>query len=182
MIGAIFDIAVNYKKLIEYDINKLNKKIDNLDFSILDISISDSELYNKLLKGRYVSRNGILHKEVEENCGEGSIFNHYYVIINKANELVDIQAILDNFSKGMTTYNIGYIFVNDNIEENIGIVNKYIKATLMDVKVHPYKYKKFFVPILITKDKIYYVKESSVFMDTYGFGVVEGIRIINDKQ
>ena len=181
LIGAIFYIAVNYRKLTEYDINKLNIKIDNLDFSIVDISVSEGELYNRLLKDGYSISKGILHKEIDENCGDGSIVNRYCVIINKANELVDIQAILENFSKGMTTYNIGYIFLNDNIEENISIIEKYIKSTMLDVKSHPYKYKKFFVPIIITKDKIYCIKESSIFMDTYGFGVVEGMRIIKHQ-
>ncbi|MBE6595123.1 MAG: hypothetical protein E7644_04930 [Ruminococcaceae bacterium] len=181
LIVAIIYIAINYKKLINYDINKINKKIANLNFSIFDISISESELYDKLTKCGYKIKKGIFHKEVEENCGDGSIVNRYCVIINKTNELVDIQAILEHFSKGMTTYNIGYIFVNENIEENIEIIKKYIKATILDVKVHPYKYKHFFVPIVIANDKIYYIKESGILMNMYGFGVVEGVHIINNK-
>ena len=91
---------------------------------------------------------------------------------------MDIQDILKSFGKGMTTYNIGYIFINENVDENIEIIKNYIKATILDVKVHPYKYKKFFVPILINNNKVYYIKEKGIFMNTYQYGVVEGMRII----
>ena len=181
LIVAIVYISINYKKLINYDINKINKREANLNFSIFDISISENELYDKLTKCGYKIKKGIFYKEVEDNCGDGSIVNRYCVIINKTNELVDLQAILEHFSKGMTTYNIGYIFVNGNTEENIEIVKNYIKATILDVKVHPYKYKNFFVPIVIANDKIYYIKESGILMKMYGIGVVEGARIINYK-
>ena len=68
-----------------------------------------------------------------------------------------------------------------SVDENIEIIKNYIKTTILDVKVHPYKYKKFFVPILISNNKCYYVKEKGIFMNTYQFGVVEGMRILSDK-
>ena len=138
---------------------KLNKKIDNLDFSIIDISISEIDLKSKLIGYGYTNTKDIFHKVVDENCGDGNIVHHYYATIYKTNEVVDIQDILKSFGKGMTTYNIGYIFINENVDENIEIIKNYIKATILDVKVHPYKYKKFFVPILINNNKVYYIKE-----------------------
>ena len=178
---AIIFIAVNYKELVNYDVKKLNKKIDNLDFSIIDISISESDLKSKLIGYGYTNTKDVFHKVVDENCGDGNIVNRYYAIIHKTNEVIDIQEILKSFGKGMTTYNIGYIFVNENLDENIEMIKNYIKATILDVKVHPYKYKKFFVPILISNNRCYYIKEKGILMNTYQFGVVEGIRIINDK-
>ena len=74
----------------------------------MDISVSEGELYNRLLKDGYSISKGILHKEIDENCGDGSIVNRYCVIINKANELVDIQAILENFSKFSRVFPSGY--------------------------------------------------------------------------
>lgn len=179
---AIIFIAINYKELVNYDVKKLNKKMDNLDFSIIDISISESDLKSKLIGYGYTNTKDVFHKVVDENCGDGNIVNHYYATIHKTNEVIDIQEILGKFGKGMTTYNIGYIFVNGNVEENMEIIKNYIKATILDVKVHPYKYKNFFVPILISNNKVYYIKEKSIFMNTYQFGVVEGIHTLNDKQ
>lgn len=175
---SIIFIAINYKELVNYDIKKLNKRIDNLDFSIIDISISESDLKSKLIGYGYTNTKDIFHKVVDENCGDGNIVNHYYATIHKTNEVMDIQDILKSFGKGMTTYNIGYIFINENVDENIEIIKNYIKATILDVKVHPYKYKKFFVPILINNNKVYYIKEKGIFMNTYQSGVVEGMRII----
>ncbi len=182
LVFAIIFIAINYKELVNYDVKKLNKQIDNLDFSIIDISICESDLTSKLIGCGYINIKEVFHKVVDENCGDGNIVNHYYATIHKTNELIDIQEILEQFGKGMTTYNIGYVFVNENVKENIDIIKNYIKATILDVKVHPYKYKKFFVPILINNNKVYYIKEKGIFMNTYQFGVVEGIRILNDKQ
>ena len=175
---SIIFIAINYKELVNYDIKKLNKQIDNLDFSIIDISISESDLKSKLIGYGYTNTKDIFHKVVDKNCGDGNIVNHYYATIHKTNEVMDIQDILKSFGKGMTTYNIGYIFINENVDENIEIIKNYIKATILDVKVHPYKYKKFFVPILINNNKVYYIKEKGIFMNTYQSGVVEGMRII----
>ena len=181
LIFAIIFIAINYKDLVNYDFKKLNKKIDNLDFSIIDISISESELRSKLIRDGYTNTKEIFHKIFEENCGDGHVVNHYYATILKTNDIVDIQGLLESFNKGMTTYNIGYIFINGNVEENIEIIKNYIKETILDVKIHAYKYKNFFVPIIITNDRIYYIKEDGIFMDTYKFGVIEGVRVINDK-
>ena len=175
---SIIFIAINYKELVIYDVKKLNKQIDNLDFSIIDISISESDLKSKLIGYGYTNTKDIFHKVVDKNCGDGNIVNHYYATIHKTNEVMDIQDILKSFGKGMTTYNIGYIFINENVDENIEIIKNYIKATILDVKVHPYKYKKFFVPILINNNKVYYIKEKGIFMNTYQSGVVEGMRII----
>ena len=81
----------------------------------------------------------------------------------------------------MTTYNIAYIFIGGNIEENIEKIRNYIKETILDVKMHAYRYKNFFVPIIVTNDRVYYVEEAGIFMDTYKFGIVESVRVINDQ-
>lgn len=181
LIFAIIFIAINYKDLANYDIKKHNMKIDKLDFSIIDISISESELRSKLIRDGYTNTKEVFHKIFEENCGDGHVVNHYYATILKTNDIVDIQGLLESFNKGMTIYNIGYIFINENVEENFEIIKNYIKETILDVKIHAYKYKNFFVPIIITNDRIYYIKEDGIFMDTYKFGVIEGVRVINDK-
>ena len=178
---AVVFIAINHKALVNYDTKKVNEKINNLDFSIINTPISQPEIYNKLIKLGYKNEKGIFHKVLEENCGDGGIVNHYYAIIYEVDETLDISVILNHFSKGFTTNNIGFIFVNDNVQGNLETLKEYIKQTILDVKVHAYKYKTFFVPIIIANNKIYYIKESGVFMDTYKCGVVEGVRIIGDK-
>ncbi|MBQ8302968.1 MAG: hypothetical protein IJX97_05465 [Clostridia bacterium] len=181
LVFTIVFIAINYKKLINYDVKRLNEKIDNLDFSIIDTPICQNKIYDNLIKLGYTNEKGIFHKVVEENCGDGGIVNHYYAIVHETDEIIDIPSILKHFRKSWTTYNIGFIFVNNNVEANVEILKKYIKETILDVKAHAYKYKIFFAPIIIANDKIYYIKESGIFMDTYKWSVVEGIRILSDK-
>lgn len=181
LVFAIAFIAINYKALVNYDTEKLNKEIEKLDFSIIDTPISQTEIYSRLIDLGYKKGQGAFHKVLEENCGDGGIVNHYYAIIHELNDVIDISEPLSLFGKGLTTYNIGFIFINNNVEKNIEILKEYIKATILDVKVHPYKYKPFFVPFLIANNKIYYIKESGVLMDSYKFGVVEGVRIIENE-
>ena len=91
---------------------------------------------------------------------------------------VDIATLLEQFSKGMTTYNIGYIFVRENIDHNLDVLKNYIKETVVDVETHRYRYNKFFTPIIITDEKIYYLKVGS-FISEYKHGVVEGLRVLD---
>ena len=181
-ISAIVLIAINYQKLVAFDVKKINKKINNLDFTVMDMPISKSELCDKLIKFGYIYKNEIFHKVVEDNCGDGCVVSHYYVTIHQADGSIDIQSTLERFDKGMTTYNIAYIFLDNNVDENIAKIRDYIRQSILDVKVHTYKYKKFFVPIILAHNKVYYIKESGIFMDTYGFGVVEGLHILNDSH
>lgn len=181
LIAAIVFIVVNYKKLVAYDMYKLDRKISNLDFSVIDMSISESELCDKLIKSGYKIKEEIFHKVADENCGDVQVVSHYYAKIHKSNGTVDIERILEHFNKGMTTYNIGYIFINGNAEETIEAIKKYIKETILDVKMHAYRYNNFFAPIIIANNRIYYVKEAGIFMDTYKFAVIEGVRVVNGK-
>ena len=178
---AIVYIAVNYKKLIDFEIGIINKKVADLDFSIFNISISEDDLIDKLIERGYTIARNIFCREFEDDGGDASMVYRYFVTLSEVNEFVDIQAILQDFSKGATSYNIGFIFIDGNVEENLEIIKRYIKATISDVKAHPFKYKNFFIPIAITNDRIYYIKQPGIFTNAYGAGAAEGVRIIRGK-
>ena len=58
--------------------------------------------------------------------------------------------------KGFNIHNIGFIFIDDNDERILKQVKEYIKNTIIDTHTKSYKYKKFFVPIIILNDSVYY--------------------------
>lgn len=175
--SAFILIKLNYKKIISYDENRIRKKINDLDFTVIDATFTESECISRLiLNGYRVLNSEILHKKVEENCGDGDIILNYYAKVITVDNDLNIQQCLDGFNKGFTEYNIGYIFIKGNVEHNLNILKEYIKDTIVDVEVHRYKYKNFFVPIIICENKIYYLKGGS-FISEYKAGFKAGIEI-----
>jgi len=179
LISAITFIAINYKKLVAYDSVRIKNKIQNLDFAAIEYSVTANELIEKLKTRGYAKiAENIFHRKIEDDVGDGGIVvSHYYAALLQINMTVDIATLLEQFSKGMTTYNIGYIFVRENIDHNLDVLKNYIKETVVDVETHRYRYNKFFTPIIITDEKIYYLKVGS-FISEYKHGVVEGLRVL----
>ena len=177
LISAITFIAINYKKLVTYDSVKIKNKIQILDFATIEYSVTANELIEKLKTRGYAKiAENIFQRKIEDDVGDGGIVvSHYYAALLQINMTVDIATLLEQFSKGMTTYNIGYIFVIENIAHNLDVLKNYIKETVVDVETH--RYNKFFTPIIIPDERIYYLKVGS-FISEYKHGVVEGLRVL----
>lgn len=166
------------KKINAYDAERVKSKLKDVDFSIIEASVNENEIGEKLKDCGYTQNaEGLFHKKVEENVGDGAINVHYYAAIFQANADIDISKYVETYSKRAMSYNIGYVFVNENEERNLETLKNYIKETVVDVEMHRYRYKQFFAPIIITKDKIYYLKAGSIFSE-YKDGVIEGLRIL----
>ena len=144
LISAITFIAINYKKLVTYDSVKIKNKIQILDFATIEYSVTANELIEKLKTRGYAKiAENIFQRKIEDDVGDGGIVvSHYYAALLQINMTVDIATLLEQFSKGMTTYNIGYIFVIENIAHNLDVLKNYIKETVVDVETH--RYNKFF--------------------------------------
>ncbi len=179
LISAIIFITINYKKLVAYDSIKIKTKIQNLDFTAIEYSVTENELCEKLKTCGYAPKTeNIFHRKVETDVGDGGIVvNHYYAALSQINVTVNIATLLEQFSKGMTTYNIEYIFVRDNVDRNLDMLKNYIKETVVDVETHRHRHDNFFIPIVITDEKIYYLK-AGAFISKYKHGVSEGLRVL----
>ena len=177
--SAIIFLVLNRKNMTLYEKNKILNKIKDLDFKVLNSTLSESECINKLIMNGYRNlENNILHKEIEENCGDSYVILNYYAKLIRVDNTVNIQQCLEGFTKGFTNYNIGYIFINENLEHNLNLLKVYIKDTIVDVEVHRYKYKNFFVPIIISENKIYYLKGGS-FISEYKTALKAGTQIFS---
>ena len=183
LISAITFIAHNYKKLVSYDVNRIENKFKTLDFSIIEESVGESKIYEKLKNHGYTKNaENMFHKKVEEDVGDGGIVvSHYYAAIFQSDKIIDVQDLSDKFNKETVGYNIGYIFLNKNIDSNFEMLKQYVKEVFINECTHVYKRKKFFVPIIISDEKIFYLKAGS-FMSEYRHGLSEGLRILIKRK
>ena len=179
LILAITFIVIHYKKLVAYDAVRINNRIQSLNFSAIAYSVTANELCEKLQACGYTKTSeNIFHRSIEDDVGDGGIVvSHYYAALLPIDTTVDITTLLHSFSKGMTTYNIGYLFIRENVDYNLDLLKSYIKETVVDVETHRYGYNKFFTPIVITDERIYYLKTGSFFSE-YKRGVTEGLRAL----
>lgn len=175
-IFSILTIVINYKRIVAYDIKRIKKKVENIDFITINNVVTYNDCFVELLsKGYKRLSNELFYKEDTNSANDVDVI--YYSKIININGIINIEECLEGFKKGIN-YNIGYIFVNDNIKENLNIVREYIKEVIVDVESHAYGYKVFFVPIIITNDNIYYIEAGSYF-GKYRQALLSGISFIN---
>ncbi len=173
-------IVRNHKKLIAYEVNKLESQINATDFSVIEISVDENILREKLKKHGYknVTEN-MFHKKITDgDCGD----DHYFAAIFKAEEITDIQSFTEVFSKKFSVaYNIGYIFLEKNIDCSLKALKQYIKEFLIGKCIHPFKQRKFFVPIVISGKKIFYLQVGTRLSD-YRHGLSAGLRVLRKNK
>lgn len=175
--STIIFIIFNYKKLVSYEADKIKEKIEDLDYTTIDYLIDEKECFNKLLCSGYrIKSNEFLEKKVEIDTGDGGFFIYYSAKIIQIDGLIDISSCLEGYKKELCNINLCYIFINENIDENLNILKEYIKATIVDTKIHSYRYKNYFIPMIIANNKVYYINYGT-FLNNYKDGVKEGIKI-----
>lgn len=182
-ISAIIFIVMNYKKLLSYDQKRINNKIENLDFSVVNININEERLISRLHHNGYRYDEKIYYKKVAgDRFDEYSYDQHYYTFILNVKDNFNYNEYLCALDKGFNVHNIGFIFIVDNDERILKQVKEYIKNTITDTQTKSYKYKKFFVPIIILNDSVYYFEyKTGIFLTKYGQALDEGLKILDIK-
>ena len=182
-ISAIIFIVMNYKKLLSYDQKRISNKIENLDFSIVNININEECLISRLHRNGYRYDEKIYYKKVAgDRFDEYSYDQYYYTFILNIKDNFNYNEYLCVLDKGFNIHNIGFIFIVDNDERILKQVKEYIKNTITDTQTKSYKYKKFFVPIIILNDSVYYFEyKTGIFLTKYGQALDEGLKILDIK-
>lgn len=182
-ISAIIFIVMNYKKLLSYDQKRISNKIENLDFSVVNININEECLISRLHRNGYRYDEKIYYKKVAgDRFDEYSYDQYYYTFILNVKDNFNYNEYLCVLDKGFNIHNIGFIFIVDNDERILKQVKEYIKNTLTDTQTKSYKYKKFFVPIIILNDSVYYFEyKTGIFLTKYGQALDEGLKILDIK-
>lgn len=182
-ISAIIFIVMNYKKLLSYDQKRISNKIENLDFSVVNINISEEYLISRLHHNGYRYDEKIYYKKVAgDRFDEYSYDQYYYTFILNVKDNFNYNEYLCVLDKGFNIHNIGFIFIIDNDERILKQVKEYIKNTITDTQTKFYKYKKFFVPIIILNDSVYYFEyKTGIFLNKYGQALDEGLKILDVK-
>lgn len=179
-ISAIIFIVMNYKKLLSYDQKRISNKIENLDFSVVNININEECLISRLHRNGYRYDEKIYYKKVAgDRFDEYSYDQYYYTFILNVKDNFNYNEYLCVLDKGFNIHNIGFIFIVDNDERILKQVKEYIKNTIIDTQTKSYKYKKFFVPIIILNDSIYYFEyKTGIFLTKYRQALDEGLKIL----
>lgn len=182
-ISAIIFIVINYKKLLSYDQKRISNKIENLDFSVVNININQECLISRLHRNGYRYDEKIYYKKVAgDRFDEYSYDQYYYTFILNVKDNFNYNEYLCVLDKGFNIHNIGFIFIDDNDERIFKQVKEYIKNTITDTQTKSYKYKKFFVPIIILNDSVYYFEyKTGIFLTKYGQALDEGLKILDIK-
>ena len=182
-ISAIIFIVMNYKKLLSYDQKRISNKIENLDFSVVNININEECLISRLHRNGYRYDEKIYYKKVAgDRFDEYSYNQYYYTFILNVKDNFSYNEYLCVLDKGFNIHNIGFIFIVDNDERILKQVKEYIKNTITDTQTKSYKYKKFFVPIIILNDSVYYFEyKTGIFLTKYGQALDEGLKILDIK-
>ncbi|MBQ4570081.1 MAG: hypothetical protein IJB21_00135 [Bacilli bacterium] len=181
-ISAIIFIVMNYKKLLSYDQKRISNKIENLDFSVVNININEERLISRLHRNGYRYDEKIYYKKVAgDRFDEYSYDQYYYTFILNVKDNFNYNEYLCVLDKGFNIHNIGFIFIVDNNERILEQVKEYIKNTIIDTQTS-YKYEKFFVPIIILNDSVYYFEyKTGIFLTKYGQALDEGLKILEIK-
>lgn len=172
--SGIVYIALNRKKLVVYEVSRIENKFKTLEFSVIEEPVR--MLYEKLIKHGYVkTTENTFHKKVEYDGG----VSHYFVSVFHENGIFDVQKF--PFSKETAASYIGYIFLDGNVEDNLETLKQYIKDRFIHERAHVHKRKRYFAPIVIADQKIFYLKVGS-FLDDYRHSLSEGLRILESRS
>lgn len=179
-LSLIVFIGRNRKKLIAYEVDKLESQINATDFSVIKISVDENMLPEKLKNHGYKKlTENMFHKKITDgDCRD----DHYFAAIFKTKESTDMQVFSKTFPKKFpVAYNIGYIFLEGNVDNSLEVVKRFIKEYLIDKRAHPFRQRDFFVPIVISDEKIFYLQAGSRLSD-YGIGLSAGLRIFRQNK
>lgn len=182
-LSAIIFIVMNFKKLLSYDQKRISNKIKNLDFSVVNININEERLISRLQCNGYRKDQRIYYKKVVgDRFDEYSYNQYYYTFILNVKDNFNYNEYLCVLDKGFNIHNIGFIFIVDNDERILKQVKEYVKNTIIDTQTKSYKYKKFFVPIIILNDSVYYFEyKTGIFLTKYCQALDEGLKILEIK-
>ena len=182
-LSAIIFIVMNYKKLLSYDQKRISNKIVKLDFSVVNININEECLISRLHRNGYRYDEKIYYKKVAGDRFDESSYNqYYYTFILNVKDNFNYNEYLCVLDKGFNIHNIGFIFIVDNDERILKQVKEYIKNTIIDTHTKLFKIKKFFVPIIILNDSVYYFEyKTGIFLTKYGQALDEGLKILDIK-
>ena len=148
----------------------------------VNININEECLISRLHRNGYRYDEKIYYKKVVgDRFDEYSYDQYYYTFILNVKDNFNYNEYLCVLDKGFNIHNIGFIFIVDNDERILKQVKEYIKNTIIDTQTK-YKYKKFFVPIIILNDSVYYFEyKTGIFLTKYGQALDEGLKILDIK-
>ena len=167
-------LLLNFKRMRLFEAERITSKIDQKvqgGFEVLEMPISVDELQNKLLKCRYKQ---IAHSVFQKKINDGDGDDRYYrIFLLEDIVAMDFEGWLEYFEAGWDRHNLAFLFWQDATEENMQALKEYLRQTAIQVSLHRFRCKKFYVPLVIAQGKIYYIK-----LPCFGTCIAEAKRIL----
>ncbi|MBQ9777970.1 MAG: hypothetical protein IJW22_03495 [Clostridia bacterium] len=175
LIAASFGVLLlNFKRMRAFEVKKIMQKIYQkfqAGFEILEMQLSVGELPSKLLKCQYKQ---IAHGVFQKRISDGDNGDRYYRVLLLENvTAMDFEGWLEHFEAGWDRHNLAFLFWQDATEENMQALKEYLRQTAIQVSLHRFRCKKFYVPLVIAQGKIYYIK-----LPCFGVCIAEAKRIL----
>ena len=177
VLGAVLMIAINYKKLVAFDLKKRAEALPATFFEVCYATLDRAELERRIAARGYTcagenifSRTATVGKEQYE----------YHALVAETKGEVDVVSYLSHFSHGARIVNTVFLFAND-VAADLSAMHGYIKDTLSDIIQHRYSYEKFFVPVVIARDRIYCLRPDG-FYGQFAMGVQEILSTLQIKE
>ena len=183
LILGVLTVVLHHKDLVAYDVKRASERLETIDFTTVEASVSADALTRRLEADGYLcKRRGLYYKREDESTGDGSVTGHYYAALLKVETSLDIEGLLPFFGAGASVCNVAYIFVEDVDPVVSAQVMQYVKDTVLCEAspkglrslLHP---KKIFAPIVITRDRVCYLKAGSP-LGAYRDALRSGCRIL----
>lgn len=166
VLGAVLMIALNYKKLVAFDLKRRADALPLTFFEVCHATLDRAELARRIVARGYTSRGEDLFSRT---ATVGKDQYEYHALV--AHGELDVVSFLSRFSHGARIVNTVFFFT-DNAAADVGAMHEYIKDTFSDIIQHRYSYEKFFVPVVIAADCIYCLKASD-FYGQFAMGASE---------
>ncbi|HAR57620.1 MAG TPA: hypothetical protein DCR62_02625 [Acholeplasmatales bacterium] len=183
LIVTIFYYITNRKHFKEYEITKVYNKYSNITFEVEKIDVNFETIKNNLLDNKFIRRTNNYYKKVyEDNNGDAciTIVTNVFVFENtNFDEIYDI--VINSIEKNLTDINIVYIFLDNFNEVQRKKVLDYIKENVIDVELHTYRFKKYFCPIVISNNEVFYYSKVS-FGNNYKTHIKNGINYLSKES
>ena len=177
LISAFLLMAVNYKKIMAYDCERISRKLKDLNYSVLQMPIDADELRGKLLADGYNELAKNLFCKLVDDNDEHSPRRRYYVAMQQTNRVSDMMEQVSQIQKKASTYYIFFAFVTGRLAEILENLKPHIQQMIADVETHRYRYVRVYTPFIIADGSIYYFKAGS-FFSAYRTGISEGLHIL----
>jgi hypothetical protein len=157
VLAAVLMIAINYKRLVAFDLKRRAEALPETFFEAFPASLERSELERRLMQRGYtLCENGLFCRTDEEDK------TLYRVLLVDGSEGVDVDAYRAKLETEEKTADLLFYFSSELLG-TLHDMHAYIKETLADIIQNRNRCKRFFVPCVISPDRVFFLQAQDFY-------------------